>query len=247
MYKKDNRIVATLDAGGTNFVFGAMKAGEFIIEPVSVPAQSHDLDLCLQNMVNGFRQVFDQLEEKPVAISFAFPGPADYPNGIIGGYLPNFPSFREGVALGAEVYPTVVKARVDRRVFLDGKRVRDGFDADRGGNDLHSAHFYVFVSDALALDGNDRVDGELIYDSGKLFVAFLFNVDLNLTRHITDNEERACLFVAAIFNETGDLYLLARLNVGNKCSFHFLTLSWLVGFYIHYNNSTNGNKSQEET
>ena len=48
MYKKDNRIVATLDAGGTNFVFGAMKAGEFIIEPVSVPAQSHDLDLCLR-------------------------------------------------------------------------------------------------------------------------------------------------------------------------------------------------------
>lgn len=101
MYKKDNRIVATLDAGGTNFVFGAMKAGEFIIDPVSVPAQSHDLDLCLQNMVNGFRQVFDKLEEKPVAISFAFPGPADYPNGIIGGYLPNFPSFRDGVALGA--------------------------------------------------------------------------------------------------------------------------------------------------
>ncbi|MBQ2127255.1 MAG: ROK family protein, partial [Bacteroidaceae bacterium] len=101
MYKKDNRIVATLDAGGTNFVFGAMKAGEFIIDPVTVHAQSHDLDLCLQNMVNGFRQVFDKLEEKPVAISFAFPGPADYPNGIIGGYLPNFPSFRDGVALGA--------------------------------------------------------------------------------------------------------------------------------------------------
>ena len=101
MYKKDNRIVATLDAGGTNFVFGAMKAGEFIIDPVSVPAQSHDLDLCLQNMVNGFQQVFEKLDEKPVAISFAFPGPADYPNGIIGGYLPNFPSFRDGVALGA--------------------------------------------------------------------------------------------------------------------------------------------------
>lgn len=101
MYKNDNRIVATLDAGGTNFVFGAMKAGEFIIEPVSVPSMAHDLDICLQNMVSGFRQVFDKLEEKPVAISFAFPGPADYPNGIIGGYLPNFPSFRDGVALGA--------------------------------------------------------------------------------------------------------------------------------------------------
>ena len=101
MYKNDNRIVATLDAGGTNFVFGAMKAGEFIIDPVSVPSMAHDLDLCLQNMKNGFAQVFDQLEEKPVAISFAFPGPADYPNGIIGGFLPNFPSFRDGVALGA--------------------------------------------------------------------------------------------------------------------------------------------------
>ena len=51
-------------------------------------------------MVNGFEQIIAKLDDKPVAISFAFPGPADYPNGIIGGYLPNFPSFRDGVALG---------------------------------------------------------------------------------------------------------------------------------------------------
>ena len=51
-------------------------------------------------MVRGFLEVIARLDEKPVAISFAFPGPADYPNGIIGGYLPNFPSFRDGVALG---------------------------------------------------------------------------------------------------------------------------------------------------
>ena len=101
MYKDDNRTVVTLDAGGTNFVFGAMRAGEFITEPVTIPSEAHNLDLCLQNMVKGFQTIFDRLEEKPVAISFAFPGPADYPNGIIGGYLPNFPSFREGVALGA--------------------------------------------------------------------------------------------------------------------------------------------------
>lgn len=101
MYKYDKRIVATLDAGGTNFVFGAMQAREFIIDPITVPANAHDLDLCLQSIVQGFEAVFAQLDEKPVAISFAFPGPADYPNGIIGGYLPNFPSFREGVALGA--------------------------------------------------------------------------------------------------------------------------------------------------
>ena len=100
MYRHDNRIVITLDAGGTNFVFGAMRACEYITEPVTYPANAHDLDLCLDTMVRGFREVIDQLDEKPVAISFAFPGPADYPNGIIGGYLPNFPSFRDGVALG---------------------------------------------------------------------------------------------------------------------------------------------------
>lgn len=99
-FKNDSRIVLTLDAGGTNMVFGAMKGGEFIIDPITLPSNASDLDLCLETMVTGFQAVIDKLEEKPVAISFAFPGPADYPNGIIGGYLPNFPSFRDGVALG---------------------------------------------------------------------------------------------------------------------------------------------------
>ncbi len=100
MYHHDNRIVITLDAGGTNFVFGAMKGCEFIVEPVTIPSRADNLDLCLQAMVNGFKTIIDLLDEKPVAISFAFPGPADYPNGIVGGYMPNFPSFRDGVALG---------------------------------------------------------------------------------------------------------------------------------------------------
>lgn len=81
-------------------MFGAMKGCEYITEPITYPSNAHDLDLCLDTMVSGFREVIDSLDEKPVAISFAFPGPADYPNGIIGGFLPNFPSFREGVALG---------------------------------------------------------------------------------------------------------------------------------------------------
>ena len=100
MYRYDNRIVVTLDAGGTNLVFGAMRANEFIVEPLTLPSAAHDLDKCLTTMVKGFRHIITQLNEQPVAISFAFPGPADYPNGIIGGYLPNFPSFRNGVALG---------------------------------------------------------------------------------------------------------------------------------------------------
>lgn len=100
MYRYDNRVVITLDAGGTNLVFGAMQGNKYIVEPITLPSQADDLDKCLATMVEGFQAVIDQLEVKPVAISFAFPGPADYPNGIIGGYLPNFPSFREGVALG---------------------------------------------------------------------------------------------------------------------------------------------------
>lgn len=100
MYKNDNRVVVTLDAGGTNFVFGAMRGCEFITDPVTYPSNSDSLDKCLATMVKGFREIIAKLDEKPVAVSFAFPGPADYPNGIIGGYLPNFPSFRDGVALG---------------------------------------------------------------------------------------------------------------------------------------------------
>lgn len=100
MYKNDNRVVVTLDAGGTNLVFGAMCGCEFIADPITLPSCSDDLDKCLATMVDGFSRIINSLDVKPVAISFAFPGPADYPNGIIGGYLPNFPSFRDGVALG---------------------------------------------------------------------------------------------------------------------------------------------------
>ena len=99
--RKDNRIVMTLDAGGTNMVFGAMKGGEFCCEPITLPSNADNLDRCLGTMVTGFKKIKEELgEEKPAAISFCFPGPADYPDGIIGGYLPNFPSFRDGVALG---------------------------------------------------------------------------------------------------------------------------------------------------
>lgn len=90
----------TLDAGGTNFMFSAIQGNHFIVDPIRLPSNADNLDLCLKTLVEGFNLVKEQLSDDPVAISFAFPGPADYPNGIIGGYLPNFPSFRDGVALG---------------------------------------------------------------------------------------------------------------------------------------------------
>jgi len=100
MYAKDKRIVVTLDAGGTNLVFNAIKENKEITKSLKKTTHSDNLDLCIQSIRDGFAEIIERLDAKPVAISFAFPGPADYPNGVIGGFLPNFPSFRDGVALG---------------------------------------------------------------------------------------------------------------------------------------------------
>lgn len=99
MYKHDQRIVMTLDAGGTNFVFSAIQGCKEIVNPVCLPAASDDLGKCLSTLVQGFSLIKEELQEEPVAISFAFPGPADYKNGVIGD-LPNFTAFKGGVALG---------------------------------------------------------------------------------------------------------------------------------------------------
>lgn len=99
LYKNDQRIVMTLDAGGTNLVFSAIRGCEEITEPVLIPSTPNCLDSTLNNLVEGFSAILKALPEAPAAISFAFPGPADYPAGIIGD-LPNFPSFRGGVAIG---------------------------------------------------------------------------------------------------------------------------------------------------
>ncbi len=124
-YKNDARVVLTLDAGGNSLRFNAMKGEEFILETITLPSNANDLDLCLQTMVTGFKTIINQLGAvKPVAISFAFPGPADYPAGIIGGFLPNFPSFREGVALGPylhEVFGIPVYINNDGDLFAFGE------------------------------------------------------------------------------------------------------------------------------
>lgn len=95
----DSRIVMTLDAGGTNFRFAAMRGGKPVTETVALPSNGDDLQQCLANLVDGFTRVKALCPEPPVAISFAFPAPSDYPNGIIGD-LYNLPGFRGGVALG---------------------------------------------------------------------------------------------------------------------------------------------------
>lgn len=96
---KDQRVVATLDAGGTNFVFSAIQGDKEVTEPIRLSSVPNDLSKCLSTITDGFQQIIDKCSIPPVAISFAFPGPADYPNGIIGD-LGNLPCFRGGIALG---------------------------------------------------------------------------------------------------------------------------------------------------
>jgi len=98
-YQRDPRVVMTLDAGGTTLAFSAVQGTEEIIEPIVLPSPGDDLEQALRSIITGFEKVKSGLAPVPVAISFAFPGPADYELGIIGD-LENMPAFRGGVALG---------------------------------------------------------------------------------------------------------------------------------------------------
>lgn len=99
MQKKSN-LILTLDAGGTNFNFLAVKNGELYGDVLSCPSNAHDLTLCLDSIKKGFAELIRSIPEKPDAISFAFPGPADYEHGVIGD-LPNLTVFKGGVPLGS--------------------------------------------------------------------------------------------------------------------------------------------------
>ncbi len=98
-FQNDNRIVMVLDAGGTNFVFSAVQSNVEIIDPIVIPADGNTLESVLNKIIQGFNEVKSKLKHAPVAISFCFPGPAEYELGIIGD-LENLPTFRGGVALG---------------------------------------------------------------------------------------------------------------------------------------------------
>lgn len=115
----------TLDAGGTNLRFSALRGGNPVAETVSLPSNGDDLEKCLANIVEGFNRVKALCPQPPAAISFAFPGPADYPRGIIGD-LGNLPGFRGGVALGPmleEKFGIPVFMNNDGDLFVYGEAI----------------------------------------------------------------------------------------------------------------------------
>lgn len=142
-YENDKRIVMTLDAGGTNFVFSAIQGNEQILDEIVLPSHANDLDKCIASMIDGFTQVKNKLQNPPVAISFAFPGPADYPNGIIGD-LNNLPAFRGGVALGP-----MLQEKFQLPVFINN-------DGDLYAYGEAIAGFLPFVNEQLRLSGSPK-------------------------------------------------------------------------------------------
>jgi len=121
----ESRIVMTLDAGGTNLRFAAIQGGNPVTETVALPTHGDDLNQCLANIVDGFTRVKALCPADPSAISFAFPAPADYPQGIIGD-LGNLPGFRGGVALGPmleEKFGIPVFINNDGDLFVYGEAI----------------------------------------------------------------------------------------------------------------------------
>jgi len=96
--KKKEKTVLVLDAGGTNLVFTAVTNGKISQENFTIPAKSEDLKDLLQKIIHGFAEINKLSGGAASAISFSFPGPADFEHGIIGD-LENLPFFRGGIPL----------------------------------------------------------------------------------------------------------------------------------------------------
>lgn len=143
-YKDDKRIVMTLDAGGTNFVFSAIQSNKQIVDEIRLDSNADNLEKSLSNIVTGFSLIEEKLNAKPVAISFAFPGPADYPNGVLGD-AGNFPGYRGGVALGP-----MLSERFGIPTFINN-------DGDLYAYGEAIAGFLPFINEKLRLVGNPKI------------------------------------------------------------------------------------------
>ncbi len=98
MKNKPKDIILTLDAGGTNLVFNAIDFNYNVVATDELSAQSQNVDDFIIKLKNGFNNIYQKTNNNARAISFCFPGPADYERGIIGD-LENLPFFRGGIPL----------------------------------------------------------------------------------------------------------------------------------------------------
>jgi glucokinase len=141
-YTNDPRVVMTLDAGGTNFVFSAMQGNRPVVSSFALPSNANDLERSLATLVEGFQRVRDQSPAPPCAISFSFPAPADYFNGIIVGPR-NLPAYRD-VALAP-----MLEDRFSLPTFINN-------DGDLFAYGEAAAGFLPYVNGLLASAGSPK-------------------------------------------------------------------------------------------
>jgi glucokinase len=139
----DDRIVMTLDAGRTGLKFSAIRGSDVLAGPVTRPTEPDDLEKCLHNITDGFENLRKMLPAAPAAISFAFPGPADYPRGIINN-LKNFKAFEGEVPLGP-----ILEDRFHIPVFINN-------DGDLFAYGEAIAGFLPYVNGLLAEAGSPK-------------------------------------------------------------------------------------------
>ncbi len=140
---RDPRVVLTLDAGGTKLSFSAMRGFEECVRPFTVASTPSDVGQYLAIMEEGFEKALAEAGGKASAISFGFPGPADYEKGIIGD-LPNLKGFRGGVALGA-----FLEKRFAVPVFINN-------DGNLFALGEWAAGFLPWVNETLAAAGSGK-------------------------------------------------------------------------------------------
>ncbi len=139
----EDPLVLSLDAGGSNFVFSALQSGTHVLAPRTIPVDPSQLETCLEDIIAGFEQLRTACPRTPEAISFAFPGPANYAEGII--YpLANLPAFDRHVALGP-----MLEQHFGIPVFINNDGDLFAYGEGRAG-------FLPYINGLLASEGSTR-------------------------------------------------------------------------------------------
>lgn len=95
----ENFTIATMDFGGTTSDLNIISDGRIIYPDGKFHFQvnPHDLESIVKDIVDNFSLMINEAKDegyKVNALSFAFPGPSDYPKGIVG-KLNNVPAFQK--------------------------------------------------------------------------------------------------------------------------------------------------------
>jgi len=80
------------------FGFNAIGTSNIVVSSTILPAASQSIDEFIEKLISGFHAINKKHHNSARAISFCFPGPADYQKGVIGD-LENLPIFKGGIPL----------------------------------------------------------------------------------------------------------------------------------------------------